>query len=92
MRQRGLREGALGVLHQPLHLPLVVARPTPKRSRNRKWLTSSVKARVRVRWPSPRIRATASLVLSYSIDSGTPPKKAKAATCPSRNASVVSAG
>lgn len=30
--------------------------------------------------------------LSYKIDCGIPPKKAKAETCPSRNASVVSAG
>jgi hypothetical protein len=27
--------------------------------------------------PSPRIFATASVVLSYKIDNGTPPKKAK---------------
>ena len=35
---------------------------------------------VRVRWrlPSPRMRATASLVLSYKIDRGTPPKNANA--------------
>jgi hypothetical protein len=36
-------------------------------------------------------KSTASLVLSYRIDSGTPPKKPKAETWPSRNASVVSA-
>lgn len=47
---------------------------------------------VRLRVPSPRIFATASVVLSNRIDSGTPPKKAKAATWPSQNASVVSAG
>jgi hypothetical protein len=34
----------------------------------------------------------ASLVLSYNIDRGTPPKNANADTCPSRKASVVSAG
>ena len=33
------------------------------------------------------MRATASLVLSYRIDAGTPPKNAKAATCPAQNAS-----
>src|ERR1700722_19425009 len=38
------------------------------------------------------MRATASLVLSYRIDAGTPPKNANAATCPAQNASVVSAG
>jgi hypothetical protein len=42
--------------------------------------------------PSPQIFATAIVVLSYRIDSGTPPKNAKAALCPSQNASVVSAG
>jgi hypothetical protein len=45
-----------------------------------------VKARVRSRFPSPQIFATAIVVLSYRIDSGTPPKKANAQTCPSRNA------
>jgi len=44
------------------------------------------------RSPSPRIRATAILVLSYRIDRGTPPKNVKARTCPSQKASVVSAG
>jgi hypothetical protein len=44
------------------------------------------------RLPSPRMRATATLRLSYKIDSGTPPKKANAEMCPSRKASVVSAG
>ena len=80
-------------LTSPSTLPLSLPLPgRPKRSRNRWWLTSSVKARVRSRRPSPQILATAILVLSYRIDSGTPPKKAKAATCPSRNASVVSRG
>jgi Helicase conserved C-terminal domain len=41
--------------------------------------------------PSPRIRATAILRLSYKIEIGTPPKKVNAETCPSRKASVVSA-
>jgi hypothetical protein len=41
---------------------------------------SAVKARVRSRVPSPRILATAILVLSYKIDCGTPPKNAKAET------------
>ena len=36
--------------------------------------------------------ATAILRLSYRIDRGTPPKNANDATCPSRNASVVSHG
>ena len=39
--------------------------------------TVSVKARVRSRLPSPQILATASVVLSYRTDSGTPPKKPK---------------
>jgi hypothetical protein len=38
------------------------------------------------------MRATAILVLSYRIDLGTPPKNVNARTCPSQNASVVSAG
>jgi hypothetical protein len=38
------------------------------------------------------MRATASRVLSYSMLSGTLPKKANAALCPSQNASAVSAG
>ena len=44
------------------------------------------------RLPSPRMRATAILVLSYRIDFGTPPKNANARTWPSQKASVVSAG
>ena len=35
---------------------------------------------------------TASLVLSYRMERGTPPKNATAALWPSQNASVVSAG
>src|SRR3981189_3589567 len=42
--------------------------------------------------PSPRMGATAILVLSYRIDCGTPPKNANARTWPSQKASVVSAG
>jgi len=48
--------------------------------------------RPRVQSPSPRMRATAIFVLSYKIDWGTPPKKAKAETWPSQKASVVSPG
>ena len=48
--------------------------------------------RVRLRRPSPSIQATASLVLSYRMLWGTLPRNAKAYTCPSRKASVVSAG
>ena len=47
-------------------------------------------ARVRCRFPSPRIRATAGV--AYRMDRGTPPKKANAALWPSQNASVVSVG
>ena len=42
--------------------------------------------------PIAQDRATASLVLSYRMERGTPPKKATAALWPSQNASVVSAG
>jgi hypothetical protein len=38
------------------------------------------------------LEGEAGWVLSYRIECGTPPKKAKAETCPSRKASVVSAG
>ena len=44
-----------------------------------------MKTRVRCRFPSPRIRATASLVLSYRMERGTPPKNATAALWPSQN-------
>src|SRR5215211_7398054 len=63
----------------------------PKRG-NFKCDCSSLKTRVRWRTPSPRMRATASVVLSYRIEPGTLPKKLNAALCPSQNASVVSAG
>lgn len=53
---------------------------------------SSVKARVRSRFPSPQIFATAILRFSYRIEHGTPPKNANAETYPSRNDSVVSLG
>jgi hypothetical protein len=53
---------------------------------------SSPNTRVRCRTPSPRMRATASVVLSYRIERGTLPKNANAALCPSQNASAVSAG
>src|SRR5712692_4981268 len=51
-------------------------------------------APIRVRWrlPSPRMRATASLVLSYRIERGTPPKNSKLTLCPSQKASVLSSG
>ena len=42
--------------------------------------------------PSPRVRATAILVLSKRIKRGTPPKKANPATWPSQKVSVVSPG
>src|SRR3981081_1016262 len=45
---------------------------------------SSVNTRVRCRLPSPRMRATAILVLSYRIDLATPPKNANARTWPSQ--------
>src|SRR3979411_753951 len=53
---------------------------------------SSVNTRVRCRLPSPRMRATAILVLSYRIDGGTPPKNANARIWPSQKASVVITG
>ena len=48
-----------------------------------------MKTRVRCRFPSPRMRATARLALSYGMERGTPPKNATAASWPSQNASVV---
>ena len=50
------------------------------------------RARARCRVPSPGRRATASRVLSYRMDRGTPPRKANAASWPSRKASLRSAG
>jgi hypothetical protein len=43
----------------------------------------------RKRRPPFTILATASRVLSYKIDSGTPPKKSNAATWPPQKASAV---
>jgi len=61
----GVMKLARAYLTSPSTLPLSLPLPgRPKRSWNRQWLTSSVKARVRSRRPSPQIFATAILVLS----------------------------
>ena len=61
----------------PSTLPLSLPLPgRPNLSSNRQWDCSSVKTRVRCRFPSPRMRATASLVLAYRMERGTPPKNA----------------
>ena len=79
--------------HQPFHFPIVVAL-AGKSERLREQvmdLQFSERSCLHPR-PSPRIRAIASLVLSYRTVRGTPPKYAKARWCPFRNASVASAG
>ena len=84
---------APGIADQILDLALVVALARPTKAILEQVVGRQLaEGAVRCRLPSPRTRATASLVLSYKIDRGTPPKNANADTCPSRRASVVSPG
>lgn len=69
------------IAHQPFHLPLIVplartAEPGVEQVVGR----NAVNARVSCRFPSPVIRATASLVLSCNMLWGTPPKNVNADT------------
>jgi hypothetical protein len=59
---------------------------------NKQWLWSSANICERRRSPPFTIVVTASRVLSYKIDCGTPSKNSNADTWPSENASAVSAG
>jgi hypothetical protein len=59
---------------------------------NKKWLSKRRNSRVSVRSLGPTIRLTASLVLSYAVFVGTPPKNPNAATWPAWNVSVHSRG
>ena len=78
---------------QPLHLAFVVAFARPAEPVLEQVMALQFRKHCeRRRSPPFTIRATARRVLSYRIDRGTPPKKSKAATCPSQKASAVSAG
>ena len=78
-----------GEPNQTLHLAFVIALAGTAKPIRKQIVRLQFAEHTR---PLPRIRATASLVLSYRIEAGTLPKKANAATWPAQNASVVSAG
>ena len=81
-------------LHQGLDLALVVALAGPAEAVAEQMVRLQMRKRPGAAGAcrSPRIRATARVVLSYRIERGIPPSKAKALTWPSRKASVVSRG